>query len=686
MANQSIPSGTSVPIEVTPLIDKATLALKTGVAVKMKVRRKSDGFAFDWNDLTFKLLASVTTLLSPNFVEIDATDFPGEYALLFDLAAYSGLNTQDVYEFTLVESGASDVSNLPQVGEIRTGDPVDVGSISGDSGAADNLEATYDGTGYENPVAPSQQQQLDQIALTGAAINEPANANSTITTGSTVSGDVTETAPLDGTYWQIQDTAGTLDMYFEFLIPADGVPTTVTQTGRLNSANDDLDVFAWNWSGAAWEQVGTYAGQGNAADSARTYNLFTTHVGTGADLGKVRIRFLGVGLTSANFYTDQIFLSYAVVTRSVGYADGAVWIDTINGTAGTIPFINGTADRPVLTLADGITLAISLGLSRFRIASGSVITFVSAQDGRVYVGSRWTLALGGQSISGSMIVGATVSGMCTGAVSPRFVDCVFGFVTLPATQARNCGIAGGIILTDAGAYIFEQCYSAVAGTGTPFVDFGVAVLDTQLNMRHHSGGTEVRNMGQAGTDTMSLEGQGQIIAAASCTGGTIAVRGPFTRIDNSGGAVTFVDDARLTRSEIVTAVLSGMAIDVRITIPPLERPAAVGTEPYDLLVEVRTPTGVLFDPDSNVLNVAAATQAGTDRSSNLSSSTMTRTVTGRYRVTYNVANTHEIEELVFTFTFDASTVAQTFEETETVIDATDTFTPIEASGMDPDRL
>ncbi len=132
MANQSIPTATSVPIEVTPLLDKATLALKTGVTVKMKVRRKSDAFAFDWSDLTFKTLGSVVTLESPDFVEIDATDFPGEYALVFDLAIYSGLNVQDVYEFTVIESGSSDVSNLPQAGEVRTGDApaLDVDAIA----------------------------------------------------------------------------------------------------------------------------------------------------------------------------------------------------------------------------------------------------------------------------------------------------------------------------------------------------------------------------------------------------------------------------------------------------------------------------------------------------------------------------------------------------------------------------
>jgi hypothetical protein len=85
---------------------------------------------------------------------------------------------------------------------------------------------------------------------------------------------------------------------------------------------------------------------------------------------------------------------------------------------------------------------------------------------------------------------------------------------------------------------------------TPAIDFGAAVGDTQLNIRHYSGGIEIRNMGQVGTDTMSLEGNGQLIVAASCVGGTVAVRGNFNLTDNSGGAVTFSDDARFTKSEM----------------------------------------------------------------------------------------------------------------------------------------
>ena len=73
-------------------------------------------------------------------------------------------------------------------------------------------------------------------------------------------------------------------------------------------------------------------------------------------------------------------------------------------------------------------------------------------------------------------------------------------------------------------------------------------------MRHYSGGVEILNMGQNGTDNMSLEGNGQLRINANCAGGTIALRGNFKVTDNSGGAVTIVrDDNSQTLTEMPTA-------------------------------------------------------------------------------------------------------------------------------------
>ncbi len=394
--------------------------------------------------------------------------------------------------------------------------------------------------------------QLAQVAASGATINTPANASSVLTTGTTVSGDVTETEQLDGTYWQIEDAAGTLDMYFEFAISADGSPVSATMTGRLNGNNDDLDVFAWNWAGASWDQVGTLVGQGGNSDSPRTYNLFATHVGTGADLGEVRIRFFGTGLTNADLFVDQIFLSYAVITRSVGYALGAIWIDTVNGTAGTTSFINGTADNPSLTLADATTLSTNLGLHHFQIAPGSSITLAQAYTNFVFVGDDWTLALGGQDVTKSIFRGADVNGVYTATGTVNFLDCDLNTITFAHCHAHNCALTGPFIFTGTGVtHLLDQCFSGIPGLDTPTLDLN-SVTGLRLNMRHYSGGVEIKNM--IAGNNMSFEGDGQIVINANCTGGLIAIRGSFDREDNSGGAVTFADDPRYDVQQVRDAM------------------------------------------------------------------------------------------------------------------------------------
>lgn len=224
------------------------------------------------------------------------------------------------------------------------------------------------------------------------------------------------------------------------------------------------------------------------------------------------------------------------------YEGGAVWIDTINGAPGTTDFESGTVFNPVNTLADANTLATSLGLTRFRVAPGSSIAFIAAQQGQTFHGMGWTLALGGQDIANSTIIGATVSGIAAGVGAQTFVDCFMGAVTLPDnTEVITCAIQGTQTLP-AGDIFYARCHSAIAGLVAPLFDFGAAVANTNLSIRNYSGGVDLRNMGQLGVDAASIEGRGQVIVNANCTGGTIVIRGPFTLTD--AGAATITQDAR----------------------------------------------------------------------------------------------------------------------------------------------
>jgi len=428
--------------------------------------------------------------------------------------------------------------------------------VSGDASAADNIEATYDGTGYEDDVAPAQQQQVRNISNTGGAINTSA-ISATITVG-VETGTFADTVELDGVEHLIEDTAGEIDMEYGFEIPSDASPSSVTLTGRVNNASNSLDVFAFNFGTSTFEQIGNVPGKGPSVNDELTFSLLVSHVGTGVDLGKVRVQFQNTGIAGADFFVDRIFLSFAVIVRSAGYSNGDIWVDTVGGTAGTTPFINGTADNAVDSLADAITLSNSLNMKRFRLSSDSSIILSQNFDDFTFTGDHWTLDLNGQSISDATISSAFVSGTCTGVNNPFFQICHIEDVTLPGCHLQDCSLEGTIILADAESYFVDNCYAGVTGGLSPVFDFNATVGTTRLNLRHYSGPVEVQNMGQVGSDVMGLDGNGALIINANCVGGTIFIRGNFTILDNSGGAVTIFDDARFTLTGVWDHLLTAI--------------------------------------------------------------------------------------------------------------------------------
>ena len=442
-----------------------------------------------------------------------------------------------VAQVTLVDT-TTDVTNQVSA---------DVTAISGGATAADNLEATYDGTGYTDPVAPAQQQQLSAIANVGAAINVSADT-AVITTG-TETNTYTSTAALDGVQHTVTAVGGVIDYYYEFDVGPTGVPVTVSMTGRLydpTPTSDTIEVSAYNWSTSSWDIIDTLDGSRKSKDLVYSFTLFTSMVGTGADAGTVRIRFEESGLGSGTaMRVDQIYTSYSVVTSPVGYANGTIWVDTVNGTAGSTKGVNGVADNPVDNWADALLISAATNLKAFTIMNGSSITLTATSDNYTFFGKEWTLNLGGQSIAGMYVEGSNISGTSTGT-NYRFINSKIALSSSISTYSggmKGCALGNaGITLLAAGTYLFDSCFSAVAGSGTPSLDVGSSVGDTNINIRHYSGGIELKNLGQSGTDKVSLEGWGQYILNANCVGGSMMVRGHFKETDNAGGAVTVTND------------------------------------------------------------------------------------------------------------------------------------------------
>lgn len=370
----------------------------------------------------------------------------------------------------------------------------------------------------------------------------------TLTTGSVVSGTITNTEQFDTVYHIIDDVGSTIDVYYQFDVGSTGKAIQINWDGYIQNNAHVVSIGGWDWISSSWKSVGLVTGS-NPVIPQTAENLFFTDAmtGTGLNLGIVRCRFTSTLV--ATVATDRILVQYTVISPTVGYENGSIWIDTVNGTSGTELYVNGTADNPVDTLTDAITISNNLGIKRFFIAQNSTLQFTETMNGYFLDGIDYTLDLNGQQVDGTTITGAVVFGTATGnGGSLLFERCKFGNATLPEIAIVGSAIAGIITASESGTYFYDRCASAVAGTATPCFDFGVIIGNTAMNMRHYSGGIEIENM-QTG-DTMSLEGNGQLIINASCTGGIIAIRGNFTVTDNASGAVTLSDNARYDIDQI----------------------------------------------------------------------------------------------------------------------------------------
>ena len=438
----------------------------------------------------------------------------------------------------------------------KAGDSMDILSISGDTDSANNLELQYDGTGYVHDTAPGTQAQLSNISNVGSAVNSAASAY-TLTTGTQSLNTVASVVALDGANHEHTDDTAAMDLYYEFAIGS-GTPSSVTVTGYLNGNNDDLEVYGYDWVATGWVRIGTLAGKAASTNEVNSYNLFTAMVGTGANFGTVRVRFTdgAFTLSTATLAVDQIYVSFSAGASI--YDDGAIWIDTALSNTNTVSGVDGVSTNPVSTIAAANTLAANLNLNRFRIAPASSITFAATQSGQIFIGDAWTLALGGQDITDSKIIGATVSGIASGTGTTQIFDgCILNACShVKGTHVINSGLAGTQTVAEAGEYFYDNCHSAIAGAGSVTFDFGAALNASNFNVRHHSGGWTVANMGaNTGTYNASFEGNGQIVWAASCSATSNAsIRGSWKITDNASGAVTeTLDDNQTAVDEIGTA-------------------------------------------------------------------------------------------------------------------------------------
>lgn len=230
---------------------------------------------------------------------------------------------------------------------------------------------------------------VQNLSATGSALNALANANTTIVTGTETSGTYLTTIESNDVRHVITEVGSTIDMYYEFDVGSDGIPVTIHIEGYLKEGappgNDSVTLYAYNWVTTSWELLHVDILVGivtDGPDSLSSHSLFHDQVGTGGDVGKVRIRFYDNALESGtSLNIDQIYVSYA---ESYSASIAAILDDTSNmqPKLGT-PAADISADiaAPV-TLADGAHggTAATLTLLKMEVdnTNGDGVTFKSS--------------------------------------------------------------------------------------------------------------------------------------------------------------------------------------------------------------------------------------------------------------------------------------------------------------------
>ena len=327
------------------------------------------------------------------------------------------------------------------------------------------------------------QTTVSGIAAVGGILSQIATSR-TLTTG-TETGTLANAQTLDGVFWNIADSAGTTDVYVEFDLAASGqTASTCTWNGYLVGLVNTMKVYAYNWGGAVWDQVGSITGISGTLVSEFEFELTNSHTGTGGNAGIVRIRFNNTGLTSSTLKTDRILIGYVnVLTPPTNWSStnidssGRVLLQPTQ-TGVTIPNVTtittytgntpqtgdafarlGAAGAGLTALGDSRIANLDATVSSRSTYAGGAVASVTGNVGGNVAGSVGSVTGAVGSVTGN--VGGNVAGSVgsvTGAV---------GSVTgnIGGNVAGSVASVTGAVTVDY-TKVVTEAYSTKGGTAT----------------------------------------------------------------------------------------------------------------------------------------------------------------------------------------------------------------------------
>jgi len=151
----------------------------------------------------------------------------------------------------------------------------------------------------------------------------------TLIQGTVISGSWNSTATADGTMFILAPAASALDVNLTFAAGSGWAPLTVSIIGRYQAAaNHKVDVYAWNYDTAAWDQLTNTTTAMLHRTSNTTYVFPLARVYMDA-AGAAKIRFASADVTTTyRLNIDRVFVNTVVTDAATsgvivaGYAGG----------------------------------------------------------------------------------------------------------------------------------------------------------------------------------------------------------------------------------------------------------------------------------------------------------------------------------------------------------------------------
>ena len=337
-----------------------------------------------------------------------------------------------------------------------------------------------------------------------------------------------------------------------------------------NEAEIDIGLSTLNMS--HW--TGNLKLKGKNADNRTVINCNSGNILIDSTCVSGTIQLLGIGQIESDnsgpnckVDTDS-FISRVTIAESVwdepladhitnettGYAllqqayDGEVYIDVINGTAGTV-YPAGIKQHPVNSMSDALTVASLYELTTINVIGSLTISGGEDLDGLTFQSDRSlgnSVSLINYTSNYTYFNDLTVSGTLTG--STRFTYCVLGELTGLEGGIKNSLITDDITFVKNGNNYMTDCDRFISAENT-FININIA--DSDFNMIRGRGNYNIA--GKTSTGITSLDLNGVINIDSTCVSGTIVIAG-LTRIIDNSGPNCLVLQANLTNSSIVDAV------------------------------------------------------------------------------------------------------------------------------------